>query len=75
LPSHISGRLNAALDALRQALDNNADIDRLRKAKEELEQAYSQACQCKSEEPKQNQVNKDGNQTRRNDDAIDVEYE
>lgn len=75
LPSHISGRLNAALDALRQALDNNADIDRLRQAKEELEQAYSQACQCKPEEPKQNQVNKDGNQTRRNDDAIDVEYE
>lgn len=75
LPSHVSGRLTAALDGLRQAMDTNADIDRLRQAKEELEQAYSQACQCKPEEPKQNQVNKDGNQNRRNDDAIDVEYE
>lgn len=75
LPSHVSGRLTAALDGLRQAMDTNADIDRLRQAKEELEQAYSQACQCKPEEPKQNQVNKDSNQNRRNDDAIDVEYE
>ena len=74
LPPHVSGRLEAALAALGQALDGNADPARLRAAKDELEQAYSQACQCKPEEPKQNQVDNSG-QTKRSDDAIDVEYE
>ncbi|MDR3565946.1 MAG: molecular chaperone DnaK [Negativicutes bacterium] len=75
LPAHISGRLNAALDAARQAGEGNADMDALRKAKDELEQAYSQACQCKPEEPKQSQVNNQGPQAKRNDDVIDAEYE
>lgn len=74
LPPHVSGRLEAALAALGQALEGNADPARLRAAKDELEQAYSQACQCKPEEPKQNQVDNSG-QTKRSDDAIDVEYE
>ncbi len=75
LPPHVSGRLNAALEALRQVLDGNADSDKLRQAKDELEQAYSQACQCKPEEPQQNRVDQDGGQAKKNDDAIDVEYE
>ncbi|MDT8899790.1 molecular chaperone DnaK [Anaeroselena agilis] len=74
LPAHVTGRLNAALEGLQQALEGGADIARLREAKDELEQAYSQACQCKPEEPPQNQVN-DGGQAKSNDDAIDVEYE
>ncbi len=74
LPPHVSGRLEAALAALGQALEGNADPARLRAAKDELEQAYSQACQCKPAEPQQNQVDNSG-QTKRSDDAIDVEYE
>lgn len=75
LPAHVSGRLSAALDALQQALDGGADIAGLRQAKDELEQAYSQACQCKPEEPEQQQVGNDGGRAKGNDDAIDVEYE
>ncbi len=75
LPSHVGGRLSAALDALQQAVDDGADAAKLRLAKDELEQAYSQACQCKPEEPKQHQVSNDGGQDKRTNDAIDVEYE
>ena len=60
LPAHVSGRLNAALDKARQASEGSVDMNTLRQAKEELEQAYGQACQCKPEEPKQNQVNGQG---------------
>lgn len=75
LPSHVSGRLTTALDAVKQAVDDNADINKLQQVKSELEQAYSQACQCKPEEPKQNEVNDHSSQTRRDDDVIDAEYE
>jgi molecular chaperone DnaK len=74
LPPHISGRLTAALDAVKQAVDDNADLSKLRQVKDELEQAYSQACQCKPEEPQQNQVNDHSSQGK-HDDAIDAEYE
>jgi hypothetical protein len=50
---HIAGAcerlLEAALEKARKALDDNADIATLRSVKEELEQAYGQACQCKPE--------------------------
>lgn len=72
IPAHVSGRLLAALEALRQAVDSQADVNKLRQAKDELEQAYSQACQCKPEEPKANQQT---NQGERKDDVIDAEYE
>ncbi|BBB90481.1 MAG TPA: molecular chaperone DnaK [Methylomusa anaerophila] len=75
LPPHVSGRLTAALEAAKQAVDDNADMNKLRQVKEELEQAYSQACQCKPEEPRQNQMNDHGNESKRNDDVIDAEYE
>ena len=60
---------------IRQATEESADINKLRQVKEELEQAYSQACQCKPEEPQQNQVKNPRNQGQRKDDVIDAEYE
>lgn len=74
LPSHIKGRLDAALEAARQALDRNADSNRLRQVKDELEQAYSQACQCRPEQASNNR--RDGNDGgRRDGDVIDADYE
>jgi len=75
VPAHISGRLQAALESFRQVADGNGDIAKLRQAKEELEQAYGQACQCKPEEPKYEQENTQHGQNKGNDDVIDAEYE
>lgn len=75
LPAHISGRLTAALEAVKQAIDTNASPDELRQKKDELEQAYSQACQCKPEPAAENQVNGNRSQTKPQDDAIDAEFE
>jgi len=49
LPAHLKGRLEAAMESAKKALDENADSARLRLAKEELEQAYGQACERKPE--------------------------
>ncbi|HWQ61291.1 MAG TPA: Hsp70 family protein, partial [Negativicutes bacterium] len=73
LPAHVSGRLDAALAALRQALDGNADLAKLRQAKDELEQAYSQAAQCRPEEPRPG--DKSPGQSRPGGDVVDAEYE
>jgi len=75
LPPHVKGRLTAALDTVKQALEDNGDTGKLRQLKDELEQAYSQACQCKPEKPQQNQVNDHGTPPKRDDDVIDAEYE
>jgi len=75
IPAHVTGRLKTALDAVRQAEDGNADINKLRQVKDELEQAYSQACQCKPQEPKQDQVTGQGDRKPQKDDVIDAEYE
>ncbi len=75
VPAHISGRLQAALEAVRQAADGSGAMDKLRQAKEELEQAYGQACQCKPEAPKSAQGNSQNGQNNQNDDVIDAEYE
>jgi len=75
LQAHVSGRLSTALDTVRQAEEGNVDIDKLRQVKDELEQAYSQACQCKPEEPKQDRVTDQSDQKQKNDDVIDAEYE
>ena len=41
--------LQTALEKSKKAMDDNAEIAALRSVKEELEQAYGQACQCKPE--------------------------
>ena len=53
LPEHVSGRLNAALTAAKETSEQTAAPERLRQVKEELEQAYSQACQCQPQTPEQ----------------------
>jgi molecular chaperone DnaK len=75
LPPHISGRLQAALTAVKQAVDDNADMHKLRQVKDELEQAYSQACQCQPGKSGQHQTTNPGGQPKGNDDVIDAEYE
>ncbi|MDU4960815.1 MAG: molecular chaperone DnaK [Sporomusaceae bacterium] len=72
LPAHISGRLNAAVTAVKAAIAEDA-MPGLRQAKDELEQAYSQACQCQPQSDGQNQVNPGAG--RQPDDTIDAEYE
>ena len=73
LPAHVKGLLEAALDKARKALDSNADIATLRSVKEELEQAYSQACQCKPETQGPTVEKPAGH--KKSDDVMDAEYE
>ena len=73
LPAHVKGLLEAALDKARKALDSNADIAALRSVKEELEQAYSQACQCKPETQGPTVEKPAGH--KKSDDVMDAEYE
>ena len=73
LPAHVKGLLEAAMEKARKALDSNADIATLRSVKEELEQAYGQACQCKPETQGPT-VEKPAGQ-KKADDVMDAEYE
>jgi molecular chaperone DnaK len=73
LPAHVKGLLETALEKARKALDNNADIASLRSVKEELEQAYSQACQCKPETQGPTVEKPAGH--KKSDDVMDAEYE
>ena len=73
LPAHVKGLLEAALDKARKALDSNADVATLRSVKEELEQAYSQACQCKPETQGPTVEKPAGH--KKSDDVMDAEYE
>ena len=74
LPAHVKGLLEAALEKARKALDDNAEITTLRSVKEELEQAYGQACQCKPEtqEPGASQG---ASRKKGGDDVMDAEFE
>jgi molecular chaperone DnaK len=74
LPAHVKGLLEAALEKARKALDDNADIAKLRSIKEELEQAYGQACQCKPE-PQGPTVENPAGHKKTGDDVMDAEYE
>lgn len=74
LPAHVKGLLEAALEKARKALDDDADIATLRSVKEELEQAYGQACQCKPETQGPTVENPAG-QKKSGDDVMDAEYE
>jgi len=73
LPAHVKGLLETAMEKGRKALDDNADIATLRSVKEELEQAYGQACQCKPEAQGPT-VEKPAGQ-KKADDVMDAEYE
>ena len=73
LPAHVKGLLEAALEKARKALDSNADITTLRSVKEELEQAYGQACQCKPETQGPTVEKPAGH--KKADDVMDAEYE
>ena len=73
LPAHVKGLLETAIEKARKALDDNADIATLRSVKEELEQAYGQACQCKPEAQGPT-VEKPAGQ-KKADDVMDAEYE
>lgn len=75
LPVHVTGRLQTALEAAQQALETAAPISTLRQLKEELEQAYSQACQCKPESNQQNQFHSPDASSNQHDDIIDAEFE
>lgn len=75
LPVHVTGRLQTALEAAQQALETAAPISTLRQFKEELEQAYSQACQCKPESNQQNQFHSPNASSKQHDDIIDAEFE
>ncbi|WP_312337827.1 molecular chaperone DnaK [Anaerospora hongkongensis] len=75
LPVHVTGRLQTALEAAQQALETAAPISTLRQLKEELEQAYSQACQCKPESNQQNQFHSPNASSKQHDDIIDAEFE
>lgn len=75
LPVHVTGRLQTALEAAQQALETAAPISTLRQFKEELEQAYSQACQCKPEPNQQNQFHSPNASSKQHDDIIDAEFE
>lgn len=75
LPVHVTGRLQTALEAVKQALETDAAISTLRQLKEELEQAYSQACQCKPESAQQNQFTSPNSSSKQHDDIIDAEFE
>ena len=58
---------------MQKPLDSNADIATLRSVKEELEQAYSQACQCKPEAQGPTVEKPAGH--KKSDDVMDAEYE
>ena len=73
LPVHVKGRLEEAVEAARRAVDENADMGRLRRVKDELEQAYSQACQCQPGAASSSTMG--GKHSRNNDDVVDAEYE
>jgi molecular chaperone DnaK len=73
LPAHVKGLLETAMEKARQALDSNADIATLRSVKEELEQAYGQACQCKPETQGPTVEKPAGH--KKADDVMDAEYE
>lgn len=75
LPTHISGRLTAALEAVKQAGEGSLDSNKLHQLKAELEQAYSQASQWQPDDAGQQQGNTAGKQGKPEDDIIDVEYE
>ncbi|WP_425059006.1 Chaperone protein dnaK2 [Sporomusa carbonis] len=74
LPAHISGRLQAAVDAAKKLIQEDADITKLRQAKDELEQAYSQASQYQAGEAEPKPGRQAGS-NKRNEDVIDAEYE
>ncbi len=73
LPAHVKGLLETAMEKARKALDDNADVATLRGVKAELEQAYSQACQCKPEAQGPAVENPVGQ--KKADDVMDAEYE
>ncbi|SMC49556.1 molecular chaperone DnaK [Sporomusa malonica] len=75
LPAHISGRLTAALDAVKQTAEDTIEMTKLHQLKSELEQAYNQAIQWKPDDAGQNHSNNSTKQTNQPDDIIDVEYE
>jgi molecular chaperone DnaK len=74
LPAHVKGLLEAALEKSKKALDENAGIEAMRSVKEELEQAYGQACQCKPETQGPAVENPTGSK-KSADDVMDAEYE
>ena len=73
LPPHVKGRLETALDSVKKAQDVNADISAMRSVKEELEQAYSQACQCQPETQGPSVARDAGKKG--GDDVMDAEFE
>jgi molecular chaperone DnaK len=75
LPAHVSGLLGTTLEKVNQVLASSADLNTLRAAKEELEQAYSQACQCKPEAPQGNHAKAQTETPKAKDDVIDAEFE
>jgi len=71
LPAHIKGRLEAAVGATQKALDENADSEKLRQVKDEIEQSYNQAAAHQPEEPAAAATGKQPPK----DDVIDAEFE
>ena len=74
LPAHVKGLLEAALEKSKKTMDDNADIAALRSVKEELEQAYGQACQCKPE-TQASGAPQDESRKKGGDDVMDAEFE
>ena len=74
LPAHVKGLLEASLEKAQKVLDSQADVNTLREAKNELEQAYSQACQCKPE-AQGPAVDPSDKKKKGADDVMDAEYE
>jgi molecular chaperone DnaK len=72
LPPHVKGRLETAMEAGKKAVEENADIAKLRTVKEELEKAYGQACECKPEPQGPTVENPKG---KKGDDVMDAEFE
>lgn len=72
LPTHLQGRLDAALTEAKKALDQNADAAKLRQAKDELEQAYTQASQFKAPQPDSTASPGTGNASNT---VVDAEFE
>lgn len=71
LPAHIKGLLETAMEKSKKAMDDNADMTLLRSVKEELEQAYGQACQC---QPQTQGPSVEGRK-KSGDDVMDAEFE
>ena len=74
LPAHVKGLLEASLEKAQKVLDSQADVNTLREAKNDLEQAYSQACQCKPE-AQGPAVDPSDKKKKGADDVMDAEYE